>query len=107
VAKITDVNNFKCKVFEPETAELSHQELKVMLKQLYAYYPHTVSSDGDRKPYDAGSDYSKQWFQCYDHLLMLIDMRKQERKFNISIWISILALVVSIAGAIIRLSATS
>lgn len=101
MAKITDVNNFKCKVFEPETAELSHQELKVMLKQLYAYYPHTVSSD------DAGSDYSKQWFQCYDHLLMLIDMRKQERKFNISIWISILALVVSIAGAIIRLSATS
>lgn len=107
MAKITDVNNFKCKVFEPETAELSHQELKVMLKQLYAYYPRTVSSDGDRKPYDAGSDYSKQWFQCYDHLLMLIDMRKQERKFNISIWISILALVVSIAGAIIRLSATS
>ncbi|QXO18027.1 hypothetical protein [Vibrio ostreae] len=105
MANIKDVNNFKCKVFEPETAELSHRELKGMLRQLYEYYPKTVSSDGTRKPYDANSDYSKQWFQCYNHLLMLINMRKQERKFNISIWLSILALAVSIIGTIIRLSA--
>ncbi|HAT8543972.1 TPA: hypothetical protein I7198_19285 [Vibrio vulnificus] len=102
MAKIVDENNFKCKVFEPETAELSHRELKVMLKQLYTYYPYIKTSDGNRKPYDAGNDYSKQWFQCYDHLLMLIDMRKQEKKFNISIWLSIIALVVSIAGIIFR-----
>nr|VVV03971.1 hypothetical protein AW0309160_01354 [Aliivibrio wodanis] len=107
MAKIKDVNNFKCKVFEPKTAEMSHKELKEMLKQLYEYYPFILSSEGDKTPYDTGSDYSKQWFQCYDHLLMLIDMQKQESKFHISIWISILALTVSVVGMIIRFSTNS
>ncbi|AUL95739.1 TPA: hypothetical protein I7745_23005 [Vibrio vulnificus] len=107
MATIAEVNNFKCKVFDPETSELSHQELKTMLKQLYVYYPYTKTAEGNREPYGASSDYSKEWFQCYHHLLMLIDMRRQERKFSISIWISILALAVSILGVIIRISTSS
>ena len=103
-SKIEVIENFKCKIFEPATAELSRQDLKEMLKTLYGYYP-VSSSDGKKQPYRADSDYSKQWFQCYDHLLMLLDTRKQQEKFNISIALSSIALLVSILAVLIRIFA--
>ena len=97
-----EVYNFECKVFEPETAELSQKEIKSMLKQLYKYFPYTEHK-GNRKPYDADSDYSKKWFQSYNHLLMLLDMKKQEAKHNISMWLSVIAIVVSVASVAVRI----
>lgn len=103
MALFKDVYNFQCKIFEPATADLSKNELKVLLKQHYEYFPHTIDSAGNKQPYDASNDYSKQWFQAYNHLLMLLEMRKQEAKHNISLTISILALLVSVAGVVIKL----
>lgn len=103
MANITEVNNFKCKVFEPETAGMSYSELREMLNKLYGYYPYIESPESGRRPYDADSDYSKQWFQCYNHLLMLINMRKQDGKHRFSIGISILALVVASISPAVRL----
>jgi len=100
-----EVYEFECKAFEPATAELSQKELKSMLKQLYEYFPYT-EHEGERKPYSPSGDYSKKWFQSYNHLLMLIDMRKQEAKHNISMWLSIIAIVVSVAGVAVRIGFT-
>lgn len=104
MATFKEVYNFECKVFEPATADLSQKELKNMLKQLYEYFPYT-EHEGYRKPYEPSSDYSQKWFQSYNHLLMLLDMRKQEVKHNISMWLSVLAIVVSVAGVAVRIGA--
>ncbi|SFJ83515.1 hypothetical protein [Methylophaga sulfidovorans] len=96
-----EVYDFECKVFEPETAELSQKEIKSMLQQLYKYFPYT-EHEGKRKPYEPSSDYSKKWFQSYNHLLMLLDMKKQEAKHNISMWLSVLAIVVSVTSVLVR-----
>jgi len=94
-----EVYNFECKVFEPETADLSEKELKDMLKKLYKYFPYT-EHDGNRKPYDPSDDYSKKWFQSYKHLLMLLDMRRQQAKHNMSMWLSVIAIAVSVSGVV-------
>lgn len=99
---IDDVYNFQCKVFEPETADLSEEELKNMLKQLYVYFPYTEKKDGSKEPYATDSEYSKKWFKCYDHLLNLLTMKRQESRYKVSFRISVTALVVSICGLAIR-----
>ncbi len=99
MATFDEVYNFECKVFEPETADLSKKEIRKMLKQLYEYFPYT-EHEGNRKPYEPSSDYSKKWFQSYNHLLMLLDMKKQDTKHNISMLLSIIAIVVSISAVI-------
>lgn len=102
MATFDEVYNFECKVFEPETADMSQKEIREMLKKLYEYFPYMQKGEGVREPYAADSDYSKKWFQAYEHLLMLLEMRKQEAKHNISMWLSIVAIVVSLAGVVIR-----
>jgi hypothetical protein len=99
---IDEVYNFQCKVFEPETADLSEKELKEMLKQLYACFPYTEKKDGNKEPYATDLDYSKKWFKCYDHLLNLLTMKRQESRYKVSFWLSVTALVVSVCGVAIR-----
>jgi len=36
-------------------------------------------------------------------LLMLLDMKKQEAKHNISMWLSVIAIVVSVGGVVARI----
>lgn len=103
---IKDVYNLECKIFEPATADISQKEIKGLLKELYACFPYIDKSDGNKEPYDTDNDYSKKWFQAYNHLLMLLEMRKQESKHNISMWLSIIAIVVSIASVVVRFSIT-
>lgn len=98
------VYNFQCKVFEPETADLSEKELKEMLKQLYAYFPHTNKKDGNKELFETDSEYSKKWFKCYDHLLNLLTMKRQESRYKISLWLSVTALVVSVCGVALRVA---
>lgn len=105
MATFKEVHNFECKVFEPETAELSQKEIKTMLKQLYKYFPYT-EHEGNREPYEPSSDYSKKWFQSYNHLLMLLDMKKHEKKHNLSMWLSIIAILVSVTSVIVRAGAS-
>ncbi|WPC74948.1 hypothetical protein [Vibrio porteresiae] len=104
MAKFKDVYNFECKVFEPETSELSVKELKVMLKQLYEYFPYLDEGDGNKKPYDTDKDYSKKWFKCYDHLLNLLSMKKQESRYKLSLTLSIVAIVISVIGVAVRIT---
>ena len=106
MANFKDVYEFECKVFEPQTADLPQKEIKAMLKQLYQYFPYIESEEG-KKPYDSSSEYSKKWFQSYSHLLMLLDMKRQEAKHNISMWLSIIAIVVSVTGVLVRFSTIS
>lgn len=105
MVKIKNVYNLECKIFEPATADLSQNDLKKLLKQLYAYFPYTDKIDGNKEPYETDNDYSKKWFQAYKHLLMLLEMKKQESKQNISMWISIIAILVSIFGVVVKFSA--
>lgn len=104
MANIQEVYNFRCKVFSPDTADLSAKELKKLLKELYSYYPYTDKGNGNREPFCSDSSYSKGWFLCYDHLLMLLEQRQQEFKHNLSIWFSIIAIVVSISGVVVRVA---
>lgn len=106
MADLKQVYNFQCEVFEPKTANLSEKELKVKLAQLYGYFPFTNKGDGNKEPYEVDSNYSKIWFKCYDHLLNLITMRKQELKYRISFWTSIVALVISVVSIGVRLAVT-
>ncbi|OOE95662.1 hypothetical protein BZG78_14945 [Salinivibrio sp. MA351] len=104
MTKLKDVYNFQCKVFEPETSELSVKELKVMLKQLYEYFPYTDKGDGNKQPYDTDNDYSKKWFKCYDHLLNILSMKKQEFRYKLSLSLSIVAIVISVIGVAVRIT---
>ncbi|USR78199.1 hypothetical protein NGM67_10610 [Photobacterium damselae] len=104
MAKLKDVYNFQCKVFEPATSELSEKELKIMLKQLYEYFPYTYDGDGNKKPYATDNDYSKKWYKCYDHLLSLLSMKKQEFRYKLSLILSIVAIVVSVIGVAVRIT---
>jgi hypothetical protein len=106
MATFKDVYNFQCKVFKPETSEFSEKELKAMLKELYEYFPHTNKGDGDKQPYDTDNDYSKKWYKCYDHLLNLLTIKKQESRYKISLWLSIIALVISVAGVAVKFTAS-
>jgi hypothetical protein len=106
MATFKDVYNFQCKIFEPETSEFSEKELKAMLKELYEYFPHTNKEDGDKQPYDTDNDYSKKWYKCYDHLLNLLTIKKQESRYKISFWLSIFALVISVAGVAVKFTAS-
>lgn len=101
-----DVYNLECKIFEPATADLSQKEIKGLLKELYSCFPYTDKGEGNKQPYETDNDYSKKWFQAYNHLLMLLEMRKQESKHNISIWLSIIAIVVSIVGVLVKFGVT-
>ena len=102
---IDEVYNFECKIFEPETSDFSQKEIKNMLKKLYEYFPY-MEHEGKRTPYEPSSNYSKKWFQSYNHLLMLLDMKKQEVKHNIFMWLSVIAIVVSVASVIVRIGPT-
>lgn len=101
---LKDVYNLECKIFEPATADLSQKEIKVLLKQLYECFPYTDKGEENKEPYETSNDYSKKWFQAYNHLLMILEMRKQESKHNLSIWLSIIAIVVSVIGVAVRFS---
>lgn len=98
MAQFKDVYNFQCKVFEPATSELSEKELKIMLKQLYEHFPYRDKGDGNKEPYATDNDYSKKWYKCYDHLLNLLSMKKQEFRYKLSLTLSIVAVVVSVIG---------
>lgn len=102
---LKDVYNLECKIFEPATADLSQREIKALLMQFYECFPYTDKGEGNKEPYATDSDYSKKWFQTYNHLLMLLEMRKQESKHNISMWLSTIAIVVSVVGVVVRFSA--
>ncbi|HGS5804777.1 TPA: hypothetical protein ACMD0U_001035 [Vibrio parahaemolyticus] len=104
MAKFKDVYNFQCKVFEPETSELSMKELKVMLKQLYEYFPYVDKGDDNKEPYATDNDYSKKWFKCYDHLLNLLSMKKQEFRYKLSLTLSIVAILISVIGVAVRIT---
>ncbi|WP_305846317.1 hypothetical protein [Photobacterium kishitanii] len=106
MVKIKDVYNFQCKVFEPDTSELSEKELKKMLKQLYDYFPYiyTDKDEGNKEPYSTDNDYSKKWYKCYDHLLNLLSMRKQESRYKLSLTLSIVAIVISVIGVAVRVN---
>lgn len=104
MAQIKDVYNFQCKVFEPATSELSEKELKSLLKQLYEYFPYTDKGDGNKEPYATDNDYSKKWYKCYDHLLNLLSMKKQESRYKLSLTLSIVAIVVSLIGVAVRVT---
>jgi hypothetical protein len=98
MAKFEEVYTFQCKIFEPETSELSEKELKTLLKQLYGYFPSTNEVGNNKKPYNTDLDYSKKWYKCYDHLLNLLTMKKQESRYKVSCWLSSFALLISLAS---------
>lgn len=102
MAEFKDVYNLECKIFEPATADFSQNKIKGLLKELYAYFPYTDKGNGDKEPYETNNDYSKKWFQAYNHLLMLLEMKKQEQKHNVSMWLSITAIFVSSIGVAIK-----
>lgn len=101
---LEEVYNFQCKVFEPATSELSKKELKAMLKKLYDYFPHTDKGNGNKEPFDTDNDYSKKWYKCYDHLLNLLSMKKQELRYKLSLILSIVAIAVSVIGVAVRIT---
>ena len=97
-----EIDSFCCDVFRPDTADLSEKELKVKLKRLFELYPYNNFSDGTSRPVDPGSEYPKKWFQCYDHLLKLLEIKRQDSKFKLSLIISITALIISAITAGVR-----
>ncbi len=98
----TEVYNLQCKIFEPATANLSEKELNNLLMQLYEYFPFYDQGEGNKKPYDTDQDHSKKWFLAYNHLLKLLEMRRQESKYKTSLYISISAIIISIAGLLVK-----
>ncbi len=95
---------FQCRVFSPDNVELSVGELKKLLKDLLEKFPHTVDKSGNRTPYDPNMPDSIVWFKCYDHIITLISIKRDESKNNRTFWISIVAILVSLASAIAQLS---
>ncbi|EMW7171710.1 hypothetical protein AAFM81_002534 [Vibrio fluvialis] len=103
MAKYVDVYNFHCKVFEPAIAHLSKKDLEAMLLQLYDYFPFTNRGDGNKEPHETTSDYTKKWFNSYNHLLMLIETRTNEEKYNFSVKLSVLAVIISVISVLVNL----
>lgn len=99
-----ELYEFQCNVFEPKTADFSTKELMVLLKKLLNNFPHTDIEGGNRKPYSPTMDESVIWFKCYDHIITLISIKRDESKSNRTFWISIAAILVSLASAIAQLS---
>lgn len=75
-------------------------------KDLLEKFPqHPVDKSGNRTPYDPNMPDSIVWFKCYDHIITLISIKRDESKNNRTFWISIVATLASLASAIAQLSA--
>ncbi len=99
-----DLYELQCKVFEPATADFSIHELKGLLNSLLNSFPHTVDDKGNRRPYKPGMDESIMWFKCYDHVITLMNLKRDELKNRRTFWISIIALVVSVVTAVLQIA---
>ena len=103
MANIKEVYQFECEVFSPETTQKSEDELMKMIYKLYSYFPKQVNGDSDTfKPYDPTNPYSILWFKCYEHLIMLLEEKKNQKKYDLSLKISYAAILISIAGILVR-----
>ncbi|HDX8462544.1 TPA: hypothetical protein RUY97_002865 [Aeromonas dhakensis] len=89
----------QCKVFEPATADFSMRELKILLNELLDSFPHEDDGKGNIRPYKPSRDESVMWFKSYDHLITLMNIKRDESKNRRTFWISISALVVSVITA--------
>lgn len=94
----------QCKVFEPATADFSMRELKSLLNELLDSFPHVDDGKGNRRPYKPSDDHSVMWFKCYDHLITLMNIKRDESKNRRAFWISIIALVVSVITAVAQVA---
>ena len=95
-----ELYELQCKVFEPATADFSMSELKSLLSDLLKKFPHIVDDNGKRKPYKSGEDESVMWFKCYDHVITLINIKRDESTNNKAFWISVLALIFAAGAAV-------
>lgn len=98
-----ELYELQCKVFEPATADFSMSELKGLLNELLDSFPHVDDGKGNRRPYKPSQDESVMWFKCYDHIITLISLKRDESKNNRTFWISIVAILVSLASALAQL----
>lgn len=98
-----ELYELQCKVFEPATAYFSMRELKGLLNELLDSFPHVDDGKGNRKPYSPTMGESVIWFKCYEHIITLINLKRDESKNNRTFWISIVAILVSLASALAQL----
>jgi hypothetical protein len=101
---IATYNNLICKIFTPATSELSLTELKALLTELLKDFPVENQVDNNKKAYDVDSQYAKKWFVAYNHLLFLVDMKRQDSKYNTSLILSWTAIIISVLAILSRLA---
>lgn len=95
-------NTLLLSVFSSETAKHKQPQLEALLLELLNNYPKSKESDGSQVPYKMDNDVSKKWFAAYNHLILLIESRKQNIRYNLSLWVSLSAVIISIVGLLAK-----
>lgn len=95
-------DNLIISIFSAEVTKYKLNELDNLMSKLLEHFPCQTLSDGHRKPIKMDNEITQRWFSAYNHLLLLIESRKQNYRYNTSLWVSSFAIVISIISLLTK-----
>ncbi|WP_432463677.1 hypothetical protein [Agarivorans sp. QJM3NY_33] len=103
--KIADYDNLLCKIFSSEVADFNQKELKVLMVKLLDHFPYIQKDEDNKEIYDVDNKFAKKWYAAYNHLILLMDFKKQDYRHTVSVWLSSSALLISVVAVIANILA--
>lgn len=99
---IKDYENLLCLIFSPSVAAKGQKELENLMDTLLNHFPYEQKAEDHKTPYPVDSAFAKKWFAAYNHLILLIESKKQGKRYSISLIISVVAITLSILGLLTK-----